>query len=145
MTAIHANPLKRHWTVSSHYYSISQRFIFILCLRVCVCILLNTNSGGVKAIVADVIMGYYGKNQTKQPIIHQKNNQSDFSLDEFITQTIQFHAKNKNHAKIIKLNFGSFDAVPQSITILLAKQREVSHYNRIAFYLDLRFEFCFYP
>lgn len=96
-----------------------------------VCILMNVNSGAVKAIVADVIMGYHGKNQTKQPVMRQQNNQSDFSLDEFITQTIKYHARNKN-VKIIKLNFTSFDAVPPSISILLAKQKEVSHcFNRL--------------
>lgn len=93
------------------------------------------NLGVVKAIVADVIMGYHAKNQTKQPVMRQKGNHSDFSLDEFITQTIQYHARNQNRVKIIQLNFGSFDAVPPSINILLAKQKEVSHcYNR--FLLD---------
>lgn len=92
---------------------------------------MNVNSGAVKAIVADVIMGYHGKNQTKQPVMRQQNNQSDFSLDEFITQTIKYHARNTN-VKIIKLNFTSFDAVPPSISILLAKQKEVSHcFNRL--------------
>lgn len=95
----------------------------------CVCVLLNVNTGKAKAIVADVIMGYHGKNQIKQPIMRQKSNRSDFSLDEFIAQTIQYHLQNKNHVKIIKLNFVSLDVVPQSIDILSAKQKEVCHHD----------------
>lgn len=87
--------------------------------------MLNVKLGDVKAIVADVIMGYHGNNQTKKPIMRQTNNRSDFSLDEFLTETIQYHVRNRNNIKIIKLNFDSFDVVPQSIDILLAKQREV--------------------
>lgn len=89
-------------------------------------ILLNLKSGCVGAIVADVVMGYHKNNQTKKPIMRQANNKSDFSLEEFIAETInQYHTRNRNNIKIIKLNFDSFDAVPQSINTLMAKQNEV--------------------
>lgn len=57
--------------------------------------------------------------------MRQGNNRSDFSLDEFIAETIQYHARNRNNIKIIKLNFDSFDVVPQSLSALLANQSEV--------------------
>lgn len=86
---------------------------------------MNFKSGNVIAIVADVIMGFHKNNQTIKPIMRQKNNKSDFSLDEFITATIQYHGRNRRNIKIIKLNFDSIDSVTQSINILSTKQSEV--------------------
>lgn len=135
MTVIHAHLLEKHSKVSSHNKKTNK-----------IAILFNVYfiSGGVKAIVADVILGNHGKNQTKQPVMRQTNNQSDFSFDEFITQTIAYHVKNKNRVKIIKLNFVSLDVVPKSIDILLANQKKVRHHHYIHFYLksfDLHLNF----
>lgn len=107
---------------------------------------MNINQGD-KAIVADVIMGTHNKKKDqdisenipiiethkkyqdkteKTPIILQENGDtSDFSLLEFITETIEYHKKNAQNTKIIKFNFFSMEAVHESINILLDKRREV--------------------
>lgn len=78
-----------------------------------------------QAVVANVIMGYHKGSFVAEPVIDQVGTTSDFSLDEFITQTIEYHNKNAQNAKIIQLNFSTVKALRESIFILLNKRKEV--------------------
>lgn len=70
-------------------------------------------------------MGYHKGSFEEDPVIDQIGPTSNFSLDEFMTQTIEYHNKNAQHVKIIQLNFSTTKALRKSIDILLVKQKEV--------------------
>lgn len=83
------------------------------------------NKGEVKAITADVVLGTHVQGDKKTdgvPVIFQEKVESNFSLDEFITEAIAHHKKS---SKIIQLNFVEIDAVKKSIDVLLYRHREV--------------------
>jgi len=90
-------------------------------------LLADAYKGNAKAIVADVILGYHKKgdkpSEKKVPVINQdKKDESDFSLDEFITDTIEHQ---KTNSKIIQLNFAALETVHDAFNVLLSKKREI--------------------
>lgn len=72
------------------------------------------------------MLGYHVKDEKPSkdpiPIIFQKNEKSDFSLDEFLTEAIEH---TKKGSKIVQFNFFGIEAVIQSVNILLSKKKEV--------------------
>lgn len=77
-----------------------------------------------------MVLGQHKKDQKpsiKTAVIQQKDNDytSDFSLLEFLIQTIEHHNKNKQNTKIIQLNLFSLESAHGAIDILLKKHREV--------------------
>lgn len=75
--------------------------------------------------MADVKIGFHKGSFVEELVIDQKGPNSDFSLVEFVAQTIEYHNKNAQNVKIIQLNFLKIEPLQKSIKILLNKHREV--------------------
>lgn len=63
----------------------------------------------------------------KQLVMRQMDASSNFSFDEFLKETIEWHNKSENEkkTKTIKFNFNSIDAAENTIDILARKSKEV--------------------
>lgn len=106
--------------------------------------------GDAQIITADVIMGVYVKKQTKpesaggtgkepkkdginketvqkQLVLRQMDESSNFSFDDFLKATIEWHNKSENEqkTKTIKFNFDSIEAAQNTVDILVRKGNDV--------------------
>lgn len=94
--------------------------------------------GDAQIIAGDVIIGQHTADQQYKPVMNQNGQKSDFSLKEFIGQSLSYHEiihKYYNDSRLftdktIQLNFKSTDPVPLSIDELLLKRREVSVWTK---------------
>lgn len=105
--------------------------------------------GDAQIITADVILGVYIKKSLKpenasrtdkesnkgmaqkQLVMRQMDDSSNFSFDEFLKETMEWHNKTENElkTKTIKFNFNSTEATQNAVDILVRKGSEVCMYK----------------
>lgn len=63
----------------------------------------------------------------KQLVMRQMDASSNFSFDDFLKETIEWHnkAENEKKTKTIKFNFNSIEAAQNTVDILARKSNEV--------------------
>lgn len=63
----------------------------------------------------------------KQLVMSQMDDSSNFSFDEFLKETIEWHNKSENEGKTktIKFNFDSIEATQNTVDVLVRKGKEV--------------------
>lgn len=114
--------------------------------------------------MAQVIMGVYTKKSLKQPesgagkepkkdggiskeatqkqlVMSQMDDSSNFSFDDFLKETIEWHnkAENENKPKTIKFNFDSIEATQNAVDVLVRKGKEVWYTDSFIWFF-----FCFW-